>query len=255
MRFSFSEEHCFGVAIRRFATIALTAAIFAIPAGALHAAPRQVAQSQAPAAAKRPAATAPTDPARQIEAVRKAFDAGHNAEALRLANTFSAQQKDNAEFHTQLGVVLATNKRFKPAQLELEKANALKPDSFDVLFPLAQTYIHNGKDADAELVLNRALKLRPDSPETQYLLAEIYFRQRKSSDALDLLVRAHKTAPRNTDIIFLLARVSMSQNYFEDAIPLLQSGIQIAPKRADLRAALGESYFMAGKDEKAIEAF
>jgi tetratricopeptide (TPR) repeat protein len=255
LRFSFSEEHCFGVAIRRFATIALTAAIFAIPAGALHAAPRQVAQSQAPAAAKRPAATAPTDPARQIEAVRKAFDAGHNAEALRLANTFSAQQKDNAEFHTQLGVVLATNKQFKPAQLELEKANALKPDSFDVLFPLAQTYIHNGKDADAELVLNRALKLRPDSPETQYLLAEIYFRQRKSSDALDLLVRAHKTAPRNTDIIFLLARVSMSQNYFEDAIPLLQSGIQIAPKRADLRAALGESYFMAGKDEKAIEAF
>ena len=241
--------------MRRFTTSALITAIFAIPAGALHAAPRQAAQSQASSAVKRPAAAAPSDPARQIEAVRKAFDAGHSTEALRLANTFSAQQKDNAEFHTQLGVVLATNKQFKPAQLELEKANALKPDSFDVLFPLAQTYIHNGKDSDAELVLNRALKLRPDSPETQYLLAEIYFRQRKSSDALDLLVRAHKAAPRNTDIIFLLARVSMSQNYFEDAIPLLESGIKIAPKRADLHAALGESYFMAGKDEKAIEAF
>ena len=138
----------------------------------------------------------PPIPRDQIEAVRKAFDAGHNAEALRLANTFSAQQKNNAEFHTQLGVVLATNKQYKAAQLELEKANALKPDTFDILFPLAQTYIHNGKDADAELALNRALKLRPDSPETQYLLAEIYFRQSKSSDALDLLVRAHKAAPQ-----------------------------------------------------------
>ena len=197
----------------------------------------------------------PTDPARQIEAVRKAFDAGRSTEALRLANTFSAQQKTSAEFHTQLGVVLATNKQYKAAQLELEKANALKPDTFDILFPLAQTYIRNGKDADAEITLNRALKLRADSPETQYLLADIYFRQRKSSDALDLLVRAHKAAPQNTDIIFLLARVSMTQNYFEDAIPLLESGIQIAPKRADLRAALGESYFMAGKDEKAIEVF
>jgi tetratricopeptide (TPR) repeat protein len=245
-------------AIRRAMRIALAGASFATFAFTstvtLNAAPPQAAQSSA-ASRCQPAAATLTDPASQIEAVRKAFDAGHNAEALRLANTFSTQHKSDALFHTQLGVVLATNKQFKPAQLELEKANALKPDNFDILFPLAQTYIHNGKDADAELALNRALKLQPDSPETQYLLAEIYFRQRKSSDALDLLVRAHKAAPQNTDIIFLLARVSMSQNYFEDAIPLLESGIQIAPKRADLRAALGESYFMAGKDEKAIEAF
>jgi len=47
----------------------------------------------------------------------------------------------------------------------------------------------------------------------------------------------------------------MSQNYFEDAIPLLESGLQVAPQRTDLRAALGESYFMAGKVEKAIEEF
>jgi tetratricopeptide (TPR) repeat protein len=228
--------------------------VFATPVYAGHATPRQAAQSQA-SPPKRAGASAPTDPARQIEAVRKAFDAGHNAEALRLATTFSAQQKDNAEFHTQLGVVLATNKQYKPAQLELEKANALKPDNFDILFPLAQTYIHDDKDADAEITLNRALKLRPDSPETEYLLAEIYFRQGKSADALDLLVRAHKSAPQNTDIIFLLARTSMTQNYYEDAIPLLESGIRIAPKRADLRAALGESYFMSGKDEKAIEVF
>jgi tetratricopeptide (TPR) repeat protein len=223
---------------------------------AFAASPAQTATSQT---AKKPSgnttAATPTDPTQQIEAVRKAFDAGHTAEAMRLANSFSPHHKDDAEFHTQLGVVLATNKQYKAAQLELEKANALKPDTFDVLFPLAQAYIHNGKGADAELALNRALKLRPDSPETQYLLADIYFRERKPSDALDLLVRAHKAAPENTDIIFLLARVSMTQNYFEDAIPLLESGIQIAPKRADLRAALGESYFMAGKDEKAIEVF
>jgi tetratricopeptide (TPR) repeat protein len=52
-----------------------------------------------------------------------------------------------------------------------------------------------------------------------------------------------------------MARVSMTQNYFEDAIPLLESGVKIAPQRADLYAALGESYFMAGKTEKAIEEF
>jgi tetratricopeptide (TPR) repeat protein len=252
LRFFFNLERWGSGAARCAWRIALVAAIPAAFGPALCAAPRQATQSSA---AQHAATPAIADPARQIESVRKAFDAGHNAEALRLANTFSAQQKNNAEFHTQLGVVLATNKQYKTAQLELEKANALKPDSFDILFPLAQTYIHNGKDADAELTLNRALKLQPDSPETQYLLAQIYFRQGKSSDALDLLVRAHKASPENTDVIFLLARVSMTQNYFEDAIPLLEAGIQLAPKRSDLRAALGESYFMAGKDEKAIEVF
>ena len=59
----------------------------------------------------------------------------------------------------------------------------------------------------------------------------------------------------NTDIIFLMAQVSMSQNYYEDAIPLLESGLAIAPQRSDLLAALGESYFMSGKVDKAIEEF
>jgi tetratricopeptide (TPR) repeat protein len=87
------------------------------------------------------------------------------------------------------------------------------------------------------------------------LMAQVYSEQARPVDALELLVRAHKLAPQNTDIIFLMARVSMTQNYFEDAIPLLESGLTIAPKRADLRAALGESYFMSGKTEKAIDEF
>src|SRR5439155_106098 len=40
-----------------------------------------------------------------------------------------------------------------------------------------------------------------------------------------------------------------------DAIPLLESGLKIAAQRADLHAALGESYFMSGKAERAIEEF
>src|SRR4029077_6874416 len=103
---------------------------------------------------------------------------------------------------------------------------------------LGQAYLRGHNYAKAELTLNRALKLKPDSPETLYLMAQVYSEQSRSVDALDLLARAHKVAPENTDVIFLLARVSMSQNYFEDAIPLLESGLKLAPQRADLHAAL-----------------
>ncbi|HEY1923665.1 MAG TPA: tetratricopeptide repeat protein [Candidatus Acidoferrum sp.] len=252
---SYAPDRLFFVAsvhrMMPLACVALAVALFVATAGTTVFAQQQTST----AAQSSQSSKSDTDSNAQIERVRKGLQGGRTAEALKLATALSTQNKADAKFHLQLGVLLATEKQYKPAQIEFEKANALQPDSFDVLFPLAQTYIHNGKESAAELALNRALKLRPESPETQYLLAQVYFRQGKSSDALDLLVRAHNAAPENTDIIFLLARVSMTQNYFEDAIPLLESGIKLAPKRSDLRAALGESYFMSGKDEKAIDVF
>jgi len=197
----------------------------------------------------------PQNVASRSNLVRAYIRAGRTAEGLKAATELSAANKDDVQLHFTLGVLLASEKQYRPAQLELEKASALKPETFEILYNLGQAYLRGGDYSKADLVLNRALKLKPDSPETLYLLAQVYSDQKRAVDALDLLVRARKLAPENTDIIFLLARVSMSQNYFEDAIPLLESGLKIAPQRADLHAALGESYFMAGKTERAIEEF
>jgi tetratricopeptide (TPR) repeat protein len=197
----------------------------------------------------------PADIATGFNLIRAYLQAGRTAEGLKLAREMSAQNKDNVQLHFTLGVLLAAQQQFPAAQLELEKASALQPETFEILFNLGQVYLQSTEYKKAEVVLNRALKIKPDSPETLYLMARVYSEQSRAVDALDLLVRAHKLAPENTDVIFLLARVSMSQNYFEDAIPLLESGVKIAPKRADLHAALGESYFMSGKAEKAIDEF
>jgi tetratricopeptide (TPR) repeat protein len=174
---------------------------------------------------------------------------------LALARSLSAQNKDDVRLHFTLGVLLASAKQYREAALELEKANALQPETFEILYNLGQAYLRSHDYAKAEVALNRALKLKPDSAESLYLLAQLDADQSRPVEALDLLVRAHKLAPENTDVIFLLARVSMTQNYFEDAIPLLESGIKIAPQRVDLHAALGESFFMAGKADKAADEF
>jgi tetratricopeptide (TPR) repeat protein len=197
----------------------------------------------------------PANTATRFNLIRAYLAAGRKAEGLKMASELSAQNKNDVQLHSTLGVLLASAKEYRAAQIELEKANALQPETFEILYNLGQTYLRAGEYSKAEPVLNRALKLRPDSPEALYLLAQVYSEQTRAVDALDLLVRAHKLAPENSDIIFLLARVSMSQNYYEDAIPLLESGLKVAPQRADLRAALGESYFMSGKAEKAIDEF
>jgi tetratricopeptide (TPR) repeat protein len=195
-----------------------------------------------------------TLPAR-FNLIRAYLRAGRVAEGLKLAADLSAQNSSDVQVHSTLGVLLASEKQYRAAELELEKANALQPETFEILYNLGQAYLRNREYPKAELTVGRALKLKPDSPETMSLMAQVYSEQSRAVDALDLLAKAHKLAPDNTDIIFLLARVSMSQNYFEDAIPLLDSGLKLAPQRADLHAALGESLFMSGKTERAIEEF
>jgi tetratricopeptide (TPR) repeat protein len=191
----------------------------------------------------------------RINLVRAYLRANRTAEGLKLAQTLSTQDTNNVQRHFTLGVLLAEEKQYKAAQLELEKADALSPGTFETLFNLGQTYLRAKEYGKAELVLNRALKLNPESADALYLMAQAFNDEARPADALDLLARAHKLAPENPDITFLLARVSMGQNFFEDAIPLLESGLKSAPQRADLRAALGESYFMSGKADRAIEEF
>lgn len=193
--------------------------------------------------------------ASRITLSRAYLEAGRIAEGLKTAQELSAQNKENVQVHFTLGVLLAAEKQHRGAQLELEQANALQPQTFEILYNLGDVYLQGNERTKAELALKRALTLKPDSPETLYLLAQVYTAQQKPVDALDLLVRGHKLAPENIDIIYSLARVSMSQNYYEDSIPLLESGLKLAPQRADLHAALGESYFMSGKVEKAIDEF
>lgn len=148
--------------------------------------------------------------------VRCYLQSGREAAGLSLAKTLSAENKDNVQLHFTLGVVLASAKHYREAEIEFEKANALRPEMFETLYNLGHAYLRDRQFGKAELALNRALKVKPDSPDTLYLLGQVYADQTRPVDALDVLVRAHKLAPEDTDIIFLLAHVSMNQNYFEE---------------------------------------
>jgi tetratricopeptide (TPR) repeat protein len=230
-----SSRHCVGGMLTLFVTLLVSIAGVA-----------QQSSSEAPAN---------LPPEKALIRIRAYLENNRMVEALRLATKLSAEKKDDVQLHFSLGVLLASEKQYKAAQLELEKANALQSGTFEILFNLGQASLRNGDNPNAELALTRALKLKPKSPETQYLLAQVYTNESRPLDALDVLVRANKLAPENPDILYLMAQISISQKYYEDAIPLLERGLHIAPGRSDLREALGESYFKSGKFDKSIEEF
>ena len=108
----------------------------------------------------------PQTTASQFTLTRAYLDAGKTVEGLKVAGELSAHNKDNVQVHFTLGVLLAAEKQLRPAQLQLEQANVLQPQTFEILYNLGQVYVRNSENANAELTLKRALNLKPDSPET-----------------------------------------------------------------------------------------
>src|SRR5260221_669170 len=172
--------------------------------------------------------------------------AGRSAEGLKSAIQLSNDNRDDVQLHFTLGVLLASQKQYRAAQPELEKANALQPETFEILHNLGQTYLRSGEYSKAELAMNRALKLKPASPEKLYLLAPVFADQKKPVDALELLIAAHKLDPRRADVIFLLARVTMTKNYSEALVEL--ANLRIANKKFDEAAVLLRRYVKVPRD-------
>jgi tetratricopeptide (TPR) repeat protein len=195
------------------------------------------------------------DVATRLNLVRAYFSSGNKVAGLATAERLSRSFPKDTKVHFSLGVLLGSHHQYQNAIHEFELANALEPQTFDILHDLGQAYLLNGQPAPAQEKLDQALHLQPDSADTLYLRARADTDLGKDVDALELLVRARKISPKNTDIVLLMARLSMKQQFFEDAIEVLKEGVQIDPRRADLHAALGESYFTVGKVEEAVKEF
>src|SRR5579875_2993185 len=182
----------------------------------------------------------PADTVTQFNLVQAYMETGQRGKAMNLARSLSSQAPNDVRLHFSLGVLLASARQYPAAIHELELADALKPGTFEILYNLGEAYLRNADYVKADTTLQRALAFE---------------HEKKTLQAFQLLFRARKLAPQNTDVIFLLARLSMQQSYYEDAIPLLEEGIKLAPRRPDLHAALGESYFSAGKIQQAFREF
>src|SRR5262249_15473728 len=72
----------------------------------------------------------------QVNLVRAYLRAGRTTEGLKTARDLSAAHSSEVQVHFTLGVLLASEKQYGPAQLELEKANALQPETFEILHNL-----------------------------------------------------------------------------------------------------------------------
>lgn len=171
---------------------------------------------------------------------------------LKVGKALSDSAPDDARVHFSLGVEFASSKLYPAAIEEFQQADALVPNTFEVLHNLGEAYLRNGDDSSAEPVLQKAADLQPHSVGTLLLLAETEADRREFLQAIEVCRRVRNIRPDSPDVLLLLARIAMAEDLDENAASLLNEAIRFNPERPDIHAALGECDLKLGKTNLAV---
>ncbi len=100
--------------------------------------------------------------------------------------------------HRGLGLLLASQRQYDQAVVQLDKARALNPIDADVLSDLAYAHMLNGKLDAAQVPVMQAAQLSPNDARVQLNLVLFLLASGENSQATHLLQRLQQPQAKNT---------------------------------------------------------
>ncbi|MBM3852655.1 MAG: tetratricopeptide repeat protein [Verrucomicrobia bacterium] len=195
-----------------------------------------------------------------MEDLRRAVT--HFERAVAREPAFASAWVQLAVAHTQLGRWggAPTREAWPAARAALEQAQALDPDSPEVL--LAQSWILRTADWDwrgAEQALRKALALRPDHPDTLSATSVLLFNVGKQDEAFRLGRQAAKLDPLNPATQIDLSLMFFFSESWSEAEQTARRAVQLSSTGTGYHAILGWSLvaqkrFAEGEAELAQES-
>lgn len=166
---------------------------------------------------------------------------GRSDEARDHLKRALALDRDNAEAHCNLGMLLSDEQKFGQAEKHLRRA--LEIDKGDVLAhaELGRVLLRRGRGADAIPLLRRAMRLNPDAYWARLHLAEALAGERRFSQAEKLYKQALAARPAAPQgyaryAVFLAERPGRG----DEAERQLHTALMLDPADADAQYAMGE---------------
>jgi predicted Zn-dependent protease len=140
--------------------------------------------------------------------IGKAFDKSNQLEsALTWYKAASDAMSANADFAVEYANALLRSKRFKEAEVLLQKVLVRQPKHELALTNAGAACFANNKTAEAAKYLRSAITLSPDNETAHLYLAELYQQTGNAADARKHLQEALRINPNNTDAKNLLLRL------------------------------------------------
>jgi predicted Zn-dependent protease len=137
----------------------------------------------------------------------------------------------------------------------LQKAAALRPESFDANYLLGVILSESGRKLEALRRLRTARQIRPSHPGVLSLLGVVYLEQGYPLDAIDTLDEARRLDPSRLPVWLALVQAGHEAFEFEKALQWASEAAARFPDSADACFRLGFELEAAGRFEDSRAAF
>ena len=145
-----------------------------------------------------------------------------------------------------LGLLLAQQRRFGEAAVELEQVVSADPGNVEARSMLGLALAEQGRLADAEAQYREALRRHPDHAPTLIYLAQLLAGTGRLEEAPMLARRGVEAQPANVVYRLTLAELLARSQHEDEAIAQLRRVTQTAPGHAGARQMLGSLLARAG---------
>lgn len=196
------------------------------------------ARGQAPAAARKPAAT--PDRGALLKQGADALQAGKDAEAARLFR-LAAEKYQSVRAYLELARLQARAKDAAAAMSTLGKAREIAPNSEEVLSAYAQLALTSRQPMAAVSTLMPLTRMCPSVAQYQYLLGVGLMAIGDMPNAVDALQEANRLEPDRALTLLALGLALNNRKLFAEANSALRRSLELQPDSVDATAALAEA--------------
>jgi len=186
---------------------------------------------------------------------------GQNAESAASSNALDAAiaefekivalQPRSVEDHMVLGQLYTVKHDAKKAEEEFRQAQAIDPDSEDVVLNLARLYAESGDTENAAKVIE-SVAVGDRTPKMEVALGASYDQLKRPKDAIAAYRRAADLEPGDLHTVDALAEALLNDGQLDEALKQFRNLLEADPENASALVHISEIQRRQGKYEDAL---
>jgi tetratricopeptide (TPR) repeat protein len=162
-----------------------------------------------------------------------------------------ALQPKSVEDRMVLGQLYTVKHDGKKAEEEFKTAQAIEPDSEEVVLNLTRLYAESGDIAHAAKVIE-AVPVADRSPKMEFALGAAYDQLKQPKDAIAAYQRAADMDPGDARTLDALGQALLNDNQLDEALKQFKALAEADPEDAEALVHIGEIQRRQGKYEDAL---
>jgi protein O-GlcNAc transferase len=176
-------------------------------------------------------------------------------EALQYSQKAVAVDPTCYQALNNIGLVLKEQKQYEEALNAFQKALTLKPDTPEILNNIGLVFLVQGKFREALQYCQNALAIKPEYPAALNNSGIALMRVGHSEEALCAFQKALALKPHDPNTLNSLGILLMEQGQLEEARCTLKKALEIKPDDLNTLNSLGQVFKEQGRIEEAMACF